>query len=147
MPYTASYVDGGKGVFKKGTGVVTGLEIFTSALHETANPARPRGIRYALIDFSETADLKITPLDIRRIVEINRKLAATTPGEVVAIVAPTELPYAMARLWHTLSDDIGWQSNVFHTRAAAIYWLRKELQEANDTGSVLDEFPLLRLET
>jgi hypothetical protein len=146
MPYTASYVDDGKGVHKKGTGLVRGLEIFTSALSETGNKARPRGMRYALVDFSETTDLKITTEDIRRIVELNRKLAAWTPGELVAIVAPAELPYAMARLWHTLSDDIGWKRNVFHTRADAVYWLRKELQNANDTGSVLDEFPSLRLE-
>ena len=147
MPYTATYVDDGKGVLKKGTGHVTGLEIFTSALQETANKDRPRGVRYALVDFSEATDLKITPEDIRRIVELNRKLAVTSPGELVAIVAPAELPYAMARLWHTLSDDIGWKRNVFHTRADAIYWLRKELQGASDTASVLDEFPSLRLES
>jgi hypothetical protein len=147
MPYTASYVDDGKGVHKKGTGVVTGLEIFSSALQESRNASRPPGIRYALVDFSEATDLKITPEDIRRIVEANRKLATITPDELVAVIAPDGLPYAMARLWHTLSDDIGWTSNVFHTRPDAIYWLRKELQARDDSGSVLEEYPSLRLET
>jgi hypothetical protein len=32
MPYTASYVDGGKGVYKEGTGIVTGFEILSSRL-------------------------------------------------------------------------------------------------------------------
>jgi hypothetical protein len=145
MPYTASYVDDGRGVQKKGTGVVTGLEIFTSALQETANKNRPRTVRYALVDFSEATDLKITPEDIRRIVELNRMLASKTPGELVAIVAPAELPYAMARLWHTLSDDIGWTRNVFRTRADAVHWLRKELLAGREDRLLSVEFPSLQI--
>jgi hypothetical protein len=146
MPYTASYVDGGKGVSKSGTGIVTGLEIFTSALQESRNTARPREIQYALVDFSQATDLKVTPEDIRRIVEVNRKLAVSTPNELVAVVAPDGLPYAMARLWHTLSDDLGWISNVFHTRPDAVAWLRKEIEARAGSGAVLEEFPFLRQE-
>jgi hypothetical protein len=141
MPYTASYVDGGKGVYKEGTGIVTGFEIFSSALHESLNKARPR-IRYGLVDFSHATDFKVTPQDVRRIVEMNRKLATVTPGELVAVVAPAELTYAMARLWLTLSDDIGWKSNVFRHRSEAIAWLKKEIR-ASAGSEDLTEFPFL----
>jgi hypothetical protein len=141
MPYTASYVDDGKGVYKEGTGIVTGFEILSSALHESLNKARPQ-VRYGLVDFSQATDFKVTTQDVRRLVEVNRKLAAATPGELVAVVAPAELSYAMARLWHTLSDDIGWKSNVFRHRSEAVAWLKKEIQ-ASDGSRDLTEFPFL----
>ncbi|HEV3271526.1 MAG TPA: hypothetical protein VGZ93_05030 [Candidatus Methylacidiphilales bacterium] len=144
MPYTTSYVDDGKGVFKTGSGIVTGLEIFSSALQESSNEARSRKLRYGLVDFSDVEEMKVTPEDIRRIVEMNRKLAAFTPGALVAIVAPTELPYALARLWHTFSDDLGWKANVFHARADAIAWLRKELLAKEGPSDALDQFPSLQ---
>ena len=146
MPYTAQYFDDGKGVHKRGYGIVTGLEIFISAMEESRDQERARKLRYGLVDFSEVTDMKVTPDDIRRIVEANRKTAVLTPGAIVAIIAPSELPYALSRLWHTLSDDLGWQANVFHTRADAIAWLRKQLLAQGDSDPELTQFPSLRLE-
>ena len=90
--------------------------------------------------------MRVTPGDIRRIVEVNRKLAVFTPGALVALVAPTSLPYAMARLWHTLSDDLPWTSSVFHGRPDAIAWLCKEFQARAGSGAILEEYPSLRQE-
>ena len=143
MPYTASYVDDGKGVHKYGSGVVTGVEIFTSALQESLDEARARKLRYGLIDFTATTEMKVTPEDIRRIVEMNRKTATLTPGALVAIVAPSPLPYALSRLWHTLSDDLGWTANVFHARVDAIAWLRKEMVSQAGSTDVLAQLPSL----
>lgn len=144
MPYTTTYVDDGKGVHKTGSGIVTGLELFSSALQGgSLDEASARKLRYGLVDFSETTEMKVTSEDIGRIVEINRKLASLTPGAFVAIVAPTALPYAMARLWHTFSVDLGWKASVFHTRADAIVWLRKELVRRAGSVAILDEFPSL----
>jgi len=50
----------------------------------------------------------------------------------------------MARLWHTLADDLGWKSNVFHTRTDAIAWLRKEFAAASGSEAILEQFPSLR---
>ncbi len=143
MPYTTSYVDDGRGVHKMGSGIVTGLEIFASDLQESLNEARAPKLRYGLIDFSETTELKVTPEDIRRIVELNRKMVILTTHALVAIVAPTPLPYAMARLWHTISDGLTWKANIFHTRPDAIAWLRKELIFRKGSSSVLEHFPSL----
>jgi hypothetical protein len=144
MPYTTSYVDEGKGVLKTGSGIVTGLEIFSSALQEGHDEARARKLRYGLVDFSAVVEMKVTPEDIRRIVEVNRTLAAFTPGAFVAIIAPGPLPYALARLWHTFSDDLGWKANVFHSRPDAISWLRKQFLSPDGSGAALDEFPFLQ---
>jgi hypothetical protein len=145
MPYATSYVDDGKGVHKVGTGIVTGSEIFASAVQESSNAERARKLRYGLIDFSQVTEMKVTPEDIHRIVEINRKLASYTPAAVVAIIAPAQLPYALSRLWHTLSDDLGWKSNVYHERQDALAWLRKHLLPVDGTDPNLDQYPFLKL--
>lgn len=148
MPFTTHYVDDGKGVHKIGAGIVTGLEIFSSALQGGLDGERARKLRYGLIDFSDTTEMRVTPDDVRRIVEMNRKVADINPRAIIAIVAPADLPYAMARLWHTLSDDLGWKKNVFHTRADAVSWLCKELcSECQDGGaSVCESYPSLQTE-
>jgi len=60
MPYTAHYVDAGKGVHKFGSGTVTGLEIFVSAIEESRDQERARKLRYGLIDFSAVTEFKVT---------------------------------------------------------------------------------------
>ena len=147
MPYTTSYVDDGKGVLKTGSGIVTGLEIFSSALQEGHDEARARKLRYGLVDFTGVVEMKVTPEDVRRIVETNRTLASYTPGAFVAIIAPDSLPYAIARLWHTFSSDLGWKANVFHSRPDAIAWLRKQFLSQDESGAVLDQFPFLQQAT
>jgi hypothetical protein len=49
----------------------------------------------------------------------------------------------MARLWHTLSDDLGWRSNVFHHRDDALAWLRKEMLGDYDPVTAREQFPSL----
>jgi len=147
MPYTTTFVDDGKGMLKTGSGIVTGLEIFSSALQGgSLDEASARKLRYGLIDFSETTEMNVIPDDIRRIIEMNRKLAAYTPGALVAIVAPTPLPYALARIWHTFSNDLGWKAHIFHARPDAISWLRKEFLARDSSGALLEQFPSLKEE-
>jgi len=145
MPYTTCYVDHGKGVHKTGSGIVTGLEIFSDAVQDPLDEDRARKLRYGLVDFTGVTEMKVTPEDVRRIVEMNRKMAVLTPGALVALVAPAPLPYAIARLWHTLSDDLDWKSNVFHARPDAIAWLRDELLQQYGSPAALEQFPSLEV--
>lgn len=147
MPYLTTYTDNGRGVQKMGHGLVTGAEIFSSAVQESSDEERTRRLQYGLIDFSNVREFLVTPSDIRRIVEVNRKTAALTPEACIALVAPAELPYAMSRLWHTLSDDLAWTSYVFHTRSDALAWLRKELRYRHGEVEARDLFPSLEWAT
>ena len=143
MPYTACYVDDGKGVHKTGHGLITGFEIIAGALQEAKIQERSRKLRYFLVDFSDVTEMQVTPEDVRRIIEMNHKTASFVPDSLVAIVAPSALPYAMSRLWHTLSDDLSWKSNVFHTRQDAFAWLRKQMLTRHDPATIRQEFPSL----
>jgi hypothetical protein len=144
MSYDTYYVDSGKGVHKMGVGVVTSTDILLSSMQESTNEERARKLRYGLIDFTQTTELQVTTEVVRQLVEINRKMARLTPGAFVAVVAPSPFTYAMSRMWHTFSADLGWTAHVFHGRPEAIAWLRKQLGAEDELSPVLDEFPSLK---
>ena len=146
MPFDAIFVDSGRGVHKLGIGIVTSSEIMASTLDDTHNEARGRQIRYALIEFSQTTELRVTPDFIPQIVEISRKSASFSPGALVAIVAPNPFAFAMSRAWQSFSGSLGLNTRVFQTASEAKVWLRKELRIDGETGDVLNEFPSLNEE-
>jgi hypothetical protein len=134
LPYTRSLVDGGKGLIKTGVGVVTGEEVLAVARHDADKVEEILGLIYGLIDFSATTSLRLTASDMRQVVEANRRLAPLLPGgtATVAVVAPSQVSFGMARVWHTLSEDFGWKRNIFHDRASAIAWLRDTVPSGDD---------------
>ena len=144
MPFNADFVDSGKGVHKNGVGVVTASEIMASTIDDTHNEERGRKIRYALIDFSQTTDLRITPDVIPQIVELSRKSASFSPGVVVAVVATNPFAFAMSRLWQSFAGGMGMSAGVFETRTEALAWLRTELNLEGETGDALNEYPSLK---
>ena len=146
MPFDSTFVDSGKGVHKLGIGIVTSSEIMASTLDDTHNEARGRRLRYAVIDFTQTTELRVTPDFIPQIVEISRKSASFSPGALVAIVAPNPFAFAMSRAWQSFSGSLGLNTRVFQSAAEAKAWLRKELRIDGESGDVLDEFPSLKSE-
>ena len=118
MPYETHYVDSGNGLLKVGSGILTAAEMFEGALRLSLDE-RTKKLKYGLVDFSQTSDLRIDSELIRKVVEINRKTAQLTPGAAVAIIAPSPLAYGLSRVWQSLAYDLGWTANIFHTRPAA----------------------------
>src|SRR5690349_16987058 len=106
MPYTIEYVDRGHGVRSVGSGVVTGAEI-RGALDEVAGsgPESHRALRFAVVDLTGVTELRATPTEVRRIAATDRTLQAVTPGVVVAVIAPEDHVFGMARMWETLVED------------------------------------------
>jgi hypothetical protein len=146
MPYESYYVDSGKGLHKIGSGIVTAREISVSAAEVAADVERARKLKYALIDFSQTTELQVTPEIIRQVIEVNRKTAQVTPGAFVAVIAPDPLAYGISRLWQTFTEDLGWNAHVFRGRPAAIMWLRQKLGLEGTIGEACDEYPSLRID-
>ena len=145
MPYETQYVDSEKGVLKIGSGIVTGAEILQTATQQSLDE-RSRKLKYALVDFSQMTEMKISSEIVRQMVEINRKTAQLAPGVVVAILAPSPLAYGMSRVWQSFAHDLGWTSNVFHTRADAVGWLIKQLGKDVPAHEIPDQFPSLKIE-
>ncbi len=142
MPYSSLYVDGGKGVLKTGSGIVTGPQILAVATEFSRDEIRLCRLVYALVDFSEIEEMRVTPDEVRLLVEVHRKTAALTPGALVAIIAHDPLAFGIARFWHSFSEDLGWKAHVCHSRPDAVAWLRKHLRL--EEGSEPVQFPFLQ---
>jgi hypothetical protein len=141
MPFANHFVDGGKGLHRVGTGLVTGPEMLDVIRGESADDERYRRLRYELVDFSATTQMKITLEETRRVVERSRRMADWAPGIVVAVAAPLDITYGIARMWHSVYDDVAWKRNLFRDRAEALAWIRQQLPYGDDPG----QYPSLHL--
>jgi len=128
VPYSSFYIDDGRGVLKTGSGIVTGEQMLSVARRFSLDEIRLSRLVYALVDFSEVEEMRVTTDEVRVLVEVHRKTAVFTPGILVAIFASDPLAFGISRFWHSYSGNLGWKADVFHTRSEAIAWLRKELK-------------------
>ncbi len=139
MPFANDFVDGGKGIHRVGIGIVTGPEMLAVIQSESADDERYRRLRYELVDFSATTQMKISLEETRRIVERSRRMGDWAPGIVVAVAAPLDITYGIARMWHSIYDEVDWKRNLFRHRAEALAWIRQQLPSGDDP----DQYPSL----
>jgi hypothetical protein len=124
MTYTTRYTGDG-GILRVGEGVVTGAQILASAVQDNQDLARAQLFRYGFVDFTTATKVDATAAQIRAIAEENARTAVLAPRVVVAIVAPSDHIYGIARMWEFHADAVGWETWVFRDRATAIAWLRE----------------------
>jgi hypothetical protein len=127
LPYTTEFVDGGRGVLRVGSGIVTSVEILDATRELQGDPERAGRLRYGLVDLTEVTELRLTSQDMRRIAEASLKIAKLVPGGVVAIIAPKDHDFGMARMWEHLVDEADWITRVFRNRVEADAWIREQL--------------------
>ena len=48
---------------------------------------------------------------------------------MVAIYAKNDLPFALARMWEVLVNEIGWETYVFRERTDALAWTGERVSE------------------
>jgi hypothetical protein len=146
MSYTSHYVDGGKGVHKIGKGVITSADFLLVALEQARDVKGASQLKYALGDFSEATEFQITIDSLRQLVEVQRKTAQLSSGAFIAIIAPSQQPYGLSRVWQSFTEDMGWSASVFRNRTEAILWLRTQLGKGDPHAALLNEFPSLKLD-
>ena len=127
MPYTTEFVDDGTGVVHVGSGVAGSAEIVAGAREVQRIEARARKLTHGLTDLSDVTELRVTAADMRHIAEITKITAKLTPRGFVAIVAPKDHIFGLARMWESLVDEEDWTTKVFRDRTQAETWLREQL--------------------
>jgi hypothetical protein len=119
MALATDFQDGGRTLFLSGSGVLTGHELIDATEALLVQPERVGRITRAMVLLANVTVLDITPDQIRRLVGLDQQLARMAPRVAVAIVAPKEYMYGLARAWEALVDSTGWQTAVFHSRLDA----------------------------
>ena len=127
MPYTSEMIDGGRGMLHVGRGVVRGADVLDGAVVDHEPPARAAQLTHGFVDLMEVTELQLTAEDIHGIVAENRVTAQAAPSVIVAVAAPHDHLFGMARMWEALADQTGWTIRVFRARQEALAWLRAEL--------------------
>jgi hypothetical protein len=135
MSYTTEFIDDGRGVLHVGTGVVHGDEIHAGAMEDHRVEARARALRFGLVDLTDVTELRITSEHVRAIAAESHITARLAPHVSVAIVAPRDSIYGMARMWEILVEGTGWDIRIVRLREEALEWLRPVRLGGSDASS------------
>ncbi len=127
MPFTAEFIEQGRGVLYVGAGVLQGSEVLAVKAELLANPDRVRNIVFSIVLLGDVTECPATTAEIRQIALVDQQMAQVNPNVVLAAVAPQDLLFGMARMWQAFTDTIGWQTAVFRTRAEADEWISATL--------------------
>lgn len=127
MPFPLEFLDDGRGVFEAGIGHVTGSEIIAATQAILAAGDKTSKLVYALVDLSQATNITVTADEMVMKTSLNKRFARLVRAAVVAIVAPTELQFGVARMWEGMVQATEWTTQVFRTRTEAETWLRSEL--------------------
>src|SRR4051812_47297033 len=123
MGFSSEYIDQGRGLVFRGDGALTTGQIIDTKRMLLGDPERLRRVVHAVISLEAVTDFPSNVDEIRQLADVDREFARLIPRAVVAVIAPTDLPYGMARMWQMLSEEIGWTTSVFRGRAEAESWL------------------------
>jgi hypothetical protein len=121
--YTRAYLENGRLLLLHGSGVLTGPELVSTTRSLVENEDAARRVDTVLVLLEEITRLDVSADDIRKIVEIDRRLAELIPRAVVAIVASKDEVFGMSRMWEMMVEFTGWKTRVFRTRTEADAWL------------------------
>ena len=130
MTYTTEFVDNGRGVLHAGLGVVTGAEIIDGATCALQAVQDGMPLRYALVDFTASTQLSVNTDEVRAIARINIAVAGINSDICVAIVAPSDHVFGMARMWEVHVDTTAWPTHVFRDAGDARAWLAECVGDA-----------------
>ena len=131
--FQTTFVEGDTGILFVGSGVVTADEIRSSKLQLFANCDRLQQVEFAIVDFQVASSLILDADDLRRIVDLDRQLALLVPNACVAIVAPKDYMFGLARMWETTLEVAGWKTQVFRSTSDACPWVR-EMSTSNEVA-------------
>jgi len=121
--YTRAYQDNGRLLLLYGSGVLTGAELVSTTRSLVENEDAARRVDTVLVLLEEITRLDVSADDIRKVVEIDRRLVELIPRAVVSIVAPKDDVFGMSRMWEMMVEFTGWKTRVFRTRTEADAWL------------------------
>jgi len=123
MPYSTEVIDGGKGILHVGRDTVSGEDLLISANHVLNMVKEGLSPTYALADLSEVVELSISAEEIMLNASINTEISKYVPRVIVAIVAPQDHVYGIARMWEAYAEETGWATRVFRNKSEALEWI------------------------
>ena len=116
-----------KGLVLLCSGVLTGEELIN--VKRSLVTEQNKNLRYIISDLTHVHEFQIPTDVVGAMVAENKRLAAIAePGMLVAIAAPQQLGFGLARMWEAYAHhETGWRTSVFHSRADTDLWIQQNL--------------------
>jgi len=116
-------VDGGRGILRVWTGVITADEVIRATADYYAHENWKK-IDYVIADFSGVTQVIGASDSVRDLVKADERISSLIPELAIAVVAPSDLLFGLSRMWEMLNQRIGWKLCVFRTRPEAEAWIK-----------------------
>ncbi len=125
MPYTTRFVESGKGVIRTASGVLHASEMIDASRELAGSDALVK-LEFLLVDLTSVTEGHMTSEDIREMARVHLEMAVLRPGLLVAVVAPQDHLFGLARMWQVRAEPTGWKTHVTRSRADAEAWLASQ---------------------
>ena len=123
MAASTEFIENGRGLVFHGVGELTGREIIEVKEQLAADEGRVRLLEFVLVLLLEVRVFSITLKEVSVVAAIDHRLARLVPHLKVAVVAPRDHDFGVARMWEAIADVPGWSKGVFRNRGEAEAWL------------------------
>ncbi|MGH9760786.1 MAG: hypothetical protein ACREAC_08085 [Blastocatellia bacterium] len=128
MPYQDEHLDGGRGILRVWTGVVTASDVIAATADYYANEDWGK-LEYVIVDYSGVTRLEVPAGAMRHVTDADGMIATSKPRLLVAVVASTDVVFGLSRMWQILNEQqIGWIAAVFRSRPEAEAWVVDQLR-------------------
>lgn len=117
-----SYEIDGNLVSAKSYGIVTDRDIHEAVLQLVADPAHTPGC-HELWDLTDYSSLEVSSRGVEEMVSMDLHYESNFQGGVIAVLAPSDLAFGMARIYQSLSDNSPVKVGVFRSMGEARDWL------------------------
>jgi hypothetical protein len=127
MSVTVATMQDGLGLLFICAGNVTAKDLLDAKDRLLETPSRLQECTFAIVDLGFASSLQLSPEEVRSVAERDRELAAfTRPGLPVAVLAPTDVAFGLARMWEVFVMNTGWETIVFRGRSEGEDWVRQK---------------------
>ena len=126
MPCHIEERDEGRGLLRVWTGVVTGSDVI-AAIDDYRTTVNLTKLEYIIADHEGVTAFEATADEIREVANADARLAELKPHLVIALVAPTDIVFGLARMWEVFTERPGWSARVFRSRPEAEAWVHESL--------------------
>jgi hypothetical protein len=124
MGYTSELRNEGTFLAFTGSGVLTGPEIIETTRKLVEGRDVVSDVRLTLVLFDRVTKVNVSADDVRRLIEVDKRLMRRIPRTGIAIVVPKDELFGLSRMWEMMVGIPGWETRVFRSAAEAEAWLR-----------------------
>jgi hypothetical protein len=128
MPIDIKVLHGGLRLLCRG--VLTGDDLIGVHNRLLASPEVLKRSKYALVDEMAVDRLDVSTAELETVADLDKRLAAVAAAHaVIAIVAPRDLGFGLARMWEVFAEETGWETMTFRSVAEAEPWVCEKVKQ------------------